>query len=65
MRQFELILLFVAVFAVAWPAVFGVRSRRGIVVSGLIVAFVAQLQIEGFRWQMVSALRAGSWVGGR
>ena len=53
MRRFELVLLFAAVFAVAWPAVFGVRSRRGIVAGGLIAALIAQLQIEGFRWQII------------
>lgn len=52
MRRFELILAFVALFAVAWPAVFGVRPRRGIVSIALIATVVAQLQVEGFRWQM-------------
>lgn len=53
MRQYELVLLFVVVFAVAWPAVFGVRPRRGIVTGLLLIATVLQIQIEGFRWQMV------------
>ncbi|MCZ6456202.1 MAG: hypothetical protein O6650_03030 [Actinobacteria bacterium] len=53
MRQFELVLLFAVVFAVAWPAVFGVRPRRGIVSGLLLIATVLQFQIDGFRWQMV------------
>jgi len=53
LRQYELVLLFVVVFAVAWPAVFGVRPRRGIVTGLLLIATVLQIQIEGFRWQMV------------
>lgn len=53
MRQFELLLLFSCVFAVAWPAVFGVRPRRGIA-SGLMFAMlIAQLQIGGFRLQLI------------
>ena len=39
--------------AVAWPVVFGVRPRRGIVAGVVVVAFFAQLQLEGFRWQML------------
>lgn len=42
-----------ALFAVAWPALFGVRPRRGIVAVLLVAAVVAQLQLEGFRWQMI------------
>jgi len=41
------------VFAVLWPAVFGVRPKRGIVAGTLVTTFILQLQIEGFRWQMV------------
>ena len=43
----------VAAFAVAWPAVFGVRPRRGIAAFLLVAALVLQLQIEGPRWQMI------------
>ena len=53
MRRFELILVFTALFAVGWPVVFGVRTRRGIVALLLIGAFVAHWQIEGLRWQMI------------
>ncbi len=37
----------------AWPAVFGVRPRRGIASTLLVAAFVAHLQIEGLRWQLI------------
>lgn len=53
MRRFELLLVFASLFAIAWPAIFGVRPRRGIVSTAILAAFVAQLQIEGFRWQMI------------
>ena len=53
MRRFELILVFAALFAVAWPAVFGVRTRRGIIALLLVAAFIAHWQIEGLRWQMI------------
>ncbi|HEX9763594.1 MAG TPA: hypothetical protein VGA97_10885 [Acidimicrobiia bacterium] len=53
MRRLELVLTFAAVFAVAWPVVFGVRPRRGIVAGVLTICFIAQLQFEGFRWQLL------------
>lgn len=53
MRRFELILAVATVFAVGWPVVFGVRPRRGIVAAMLSIALLAQLQFEGFRWQMI------------
>lgn len=53
MRTFELALLFVAVFAIAWPAVFGVRPRRGVAAVLLIAAMVVQIQVEGYRWQLI------------
>ncbi|HKY49226.1 MAG TPA: hypothetical protein VJQ79_14725, partial [Acidimicrobiia bacterium] len=53
MRQFELILAGVCVGAVVWPGLFGSRPRRGIVFLGSLGALVAQLVIEGFRWQMI------------
>lgn len=52
MRQFELILIVASLFAVVWPAVFGIRPRRGIAAVVLVGAVVAQLQLEGFRWQV-------------
>lgn len=39
--------------AVVWPVVFGVRPRRGVLVVALVAGLVAQLQVEGFRWQMI------------
>jgi dienelactone hydrolase len=48
-----LVLVFAAAFAVAWPVVFGVRPRRGLVALLLAAALFAQLQFEGFRWQMI------------
>lgn len=53
MRRFELLLIFGGVFAVAWPAIFGVRTRRGIVAGGLLVLYVLHWRIEGLRWQMI------------
>ncbi|MFZ0014653.1 MAG: hypothetical protein WAL25_11135, partial [Acidimicrobiia bacterium] len=65
MRRFELILAFAAIFAVGWPVVFGTRPRRGIVAGLLAVAIVAQIQFEGFRWQMIPfyVVAAGLAVG--
>jgi dienelactone hydrolase len=54
LRRFEFLLVFAAVFAVAWPAVFGVRTRRGIVFGALFVAFLIHWRVEGLRWQMIS-----------
>jgi len=51
-RRFELLLVFGAVFSVGWPAVFGVRTRRGIVALVLLTLFVLHWQVEGLRWQM-------------
>jgi hypothetical protein len=53
LRQYELILAGVCVGAVIWPGLFGSRPRRGIVFLGALGALVAQLMIEGFRWQMI------------
>ncbi len=53
MRRFELLLAFVTLVAVAWPAVFGVRPRRGIISLSLLGAVVVHLRFEGFRWQML------------
>lgn len=53
MRRFELLLAFVALVAVAWPAVFGVRPRRGIISVTLIGSLLVHFRFEGFRWQML------------
>jgi len=38
--------------AVVWPAFFRNRSRRGIVLGATLTAVIAQLVLEGYRWQM-------------
>jgi acetyl esterase/lipase len=65
LRQFELFIVYAALFAVAWPAVFGVRPRRGIASGLLFIAAIAQLQVEGFRYQMIPlyALALGLAIG--
>lgn len=46
-------MVFVALLAVLWPVLFGVRPRRGIIAGALLGAVAAQLQFEGYRWQML------------
>ena len=53
MRRFEFLLVFAALFAVGWPAVFGVRTRRGIASGALFIAFLIHWRVEGVRWQMI------------
>lgn len=53
MRRFELLLVYGEVFAVAWSAIFGVRTRRGIVAGLLLALFILHWQSEGLRWQMI------------
>jgi dienelactone hydrolase len=53
LRRVELFLVFGELFAVGWPAVFGVRTRRGIVAGLLLALFVLHWQTEGLRWQMI------------
>ncbi len=53
MRSFESYLLIGCVVAVLWPAVFGVRSRRGIVAASMVALVVLQLVMEGYRWQLI------------
>jgi len=52
-RRFELLLAYGELFAVAWPAIFGVRTRRGIVAAMLLALFIFHWQSEGLRWQMI------------
>lgn len=58
MRRFELILVYGELFAVGWAAVFGVRTRRGIVAGLLLALFILQWQSEGLRWQMIAVYGA-------
>ena len=53
MRRLELFLLYGELFAVGWPAIFGVRPRRGIVSGLLAVLYGLHWQLEGLRWQMI------------
>ncbi len=53
MRTFEFALVYGGVFAIGWPAIFGVRTRRGIVAVLLLALFVMHWRIEGTRWQMI------------
>ena len=58
-----MILAGVCAGAVIWPALFGSRSRRGIVLLASIGALVAQLVIEGFRWALLgTATRPGPMI---
>lgn len=52
MRPFETYLGVACVVAVLWPALFGVRPRRGIVTGSLVVLLVVQWQVEGYRWPL-------------
>jgi dienelactone hydrolase len=52
-RSFELYLAGGCVFAIVWPALFGVRPRRGVVALGMPLLVIVQWQIEGFRWQLL------------
>jgi dienelactone hydrolase len=52
-RDLELLLLGASALAVIWPAIFGLRSKRGIVFVGLLGAVIAQLVVEGYRWQIL------------
>ncbi len=45
--------MFGVLFAVGWPAVFGLRTRRGIVALSLVSLFALHWRFEGLRWQMV------------
>jgi dienelactone hydrolase len=53
LRRLELVLAAAALVAVVWPVVFGVRPKRGVMAVTLLVGVAAQLQVEGFRWQMI------------
>lgn len=65
MRAFETYLAIGCAVAIVWPALFGVRTRRGIVVGVLVVLVGLQLRVEGYRWQLLSlfVLAVGLAVG--
>lgn len=52
MRRFELVLTLICGAAVIWPALFGVRSRRGLIFALTLGSLLLQLIAEGYRWQM-------------
>lgn len=52
LRRLELVLAVVCAAAIVWPALFGTRSRRGLVFLAAIGAAISQLVLEGFRWQL-------------
>jgi dienelactone hydrolase len=48
-----LVLAVVCAAAIVWPALFGTRSRRGLVFLATIGVAISQLVLEGFRWQLI------------
>ncbi|MPZ53857.1 MAG: hypothetical protein GEU79_14185 [Acidimicrobiia bacterium] len=65
MRDLELVLGIGCLVAVLWPAIFGVRSYRGLMATCLVVLVSLQLIFEDYRWQMLPLLitAAGLAVG--
>lgn len=53
MRTFETVQIAVIATAVLLPVLFGARLKRGRMAGGLAVAMVAQLVVEGYRWQLL------------
>lgn len=53
MRPFESYLAIACLVAILWPALFGVRPRRGVVAAVLLGLLVVQWQIEGYRWPLL------------
>lgn len=53
MRPFEIYLSIACVTAILWPALFGVRPRRGILAAVLPGMLVVQWQVEGYRWPLL------------
>lgn len=53
MRPLEILLVTVIGIAVLVPVLFGRRLRRGVMALALVAAAVAQILVEGARWQMV------------
>jgi predicted dienelactone hydrolase len=53
LRRFESLLVAGCALAIVWPALFGVRPRRGLILAVAMVAVVTQLVVEGYRWQLL------------
>lgn len=53
MRPFEIYLAIGCVTAIVWPALFGVRPRRGIMAAVLPALVFVQWQVEGSRWPLI------------
>lgn len=53
-RTLELALAAACLVGVVWPALFGVRSRRGLVAAGLLGFVAVQWIAEGYRWQLLA-----------
>ncbi|MGH8911748.1 MAG: hypothetical protein ACRDVD_04485, partial [Acidimicrobiia bacterium] len=53
MRSLETYLTIGCAIAILWPALFGIRSRRGIVAAAMLALVALQWQVEGYRWQLL------------
>lgn len=53
MRTWETVQLGLVAVAVLFPVLFGQRLKRGRMAALLILAMVAQLVVEGYRWQLI------------
>lgn len=53
MRPFEIYLAAACAVAIVWPALFGVRPRRGILTAVLLGMLIVQWQVEGYRWPLL------------
>src|SRR5690606_41234954 len=49
-RPLETYLVIACAVGVVWPALFGVRTRRGVMAAVLVGLVVLQWQVEGYRW---------------
>lgn len=52
MRPLETYLVIACAVGVVWPALFGVRTRRGVMAAVLVGLVVLQWQVEGYRWPL-------------
>jgi len=52
-RPLESYLVMACAVAVLWPALFGTRSRRGVIAAVLVGLVVVQWQVEGYRWPLL------------